>query len=341
MWDRITGPVNEYYFLLNGVEYYIFSDVHMPMFGKCKQDSIDITEHFSDIFVENKDKNIDIYIENRYFLDSDTSFYHTKNNNPDYLVIPRIYYNFFDCIDMNSYCHYPNTTFHHLDIRYGIKDSKYINRNIFSAIAKAPPNKILIDLLQKEYWEIFDYYFINSNNFQHLNLFRFIHELSSSEYNELRIIDDGLYVSPIIFNLRRINQAIRDRIIDWSFSQFSALYEQFIDHKSVDIINDMATIIFDSYVLSKILIPTGDIKIIYMGGIHVSHCIDFFETNFNIHIFFSGQDPNFTPNIIKHIFRLKQEHPFFKQFQMHSLFKNPSFISYIHSKIPEFQCIRK
>lgn len=343
---KITGPINFYNGMIHGTIFYVFSDIHISMLGKCKNENYDITDFLEKIFRENMDNAIDMYIENRYYLPGDTLFRYTKDSNKTHLVIPRIYDKFICCID-NNYCkcNYENVTFHNLDIRYGLKNGVYVQRNIYSVLKEIMDIDLydtdIFKLFQEEFWKIFDYYFKYKNmDINSLKLVQLFNKNKSIKYEELIFYDEyDNFMSPIVFNMNYLSNYYRDKLIEWIYKSFEKIYEKLC--KKMDtidkIIDKLSVRIFDIYTLSKIMIDESEIKIIYMGATHTKTIVKFLEKAFNIKFNLSGNFDH--ESIISKIIDLKNSHNFYKYLELDQLLKDPNFINYINSNTDSFQCI--
>lgn len=357
----ISGPVNCYYCKNKTTEYYIFSDIHIPMIATCNNhDSVDICKYISNIFEKNPNHSIDVYVENRYYSNGDTLFTITHDDK----VISRLYNEFQSCIHGN--CKYKNVKFHGIDIRYGVKNNEMVQRTIFSIFEKinafvesSSSSKImekyikLLDIFEIEYWSIIDFYLNDVNvNVENFKTVQILNDpiFNPPPYQELLFSDSHNKMSSTVYNLNLLSPVLNKKIKEWAIIRFENLYNNFIkykdqylentaeNHKKITIIIfEMLFVLFDIYALSEILQKKSDIKIVYVGGSHADHFVEFLEKHLDLNFELYGT-PN-TNKIIQKLFQCKKKHPIYRDYSLQELLLYSEFHDYIKTCVSEFQCV--
>lgn len=349
----INGPVNLYYCVKNNCRYYLFSDIHIPIIGICPNSGQTVCDYLKLLFDRNVDQSIELLIENRIrlFDDDDYSEFQiplTASSN----VIQQLYWNLY-----NSYEKY----FCPIDIRYGIRDGKDIQRTIFSCLEKItrnltdPPLSVqkayfsVLRQLYDDYDNIVDYYL----NGQDLSIFSVkTVELINSPllnppfYEELYFKTPTGQYSPLAYQFQQMPVSLATYLKSWLQSEFQSIkyrlytllqnsqWRQYDFHQFT---YQLLFTLFDGYVLSKLLTPSSTIKILYVGGRHVDTYVSFLSSLSFTFTRFGYPD---TDQIINDISKYHQAHPYFRQISLSDLLPNEDFQKYIRSKIPSFQCPR-
>lgn len=369
--EKISGPVNLCHLEYFGLKLYLFSDIHMPIIGGCDYDSVDFIEFLKVLFRENPKQRIDFYLENRLYVFGDSPIDSSDSD----LLIPLIFSSFSSCfrnLDKSYSCPFPNVSFYNIDIRYGQRNNIIIQRTLFSVFEKInsivaidPEHHLdlytrLLKCLLDEYWFIVDYYLTGDTLFDQLALPKILAEYDLPiAYQELRFSDNGNVMAPTVFQLSQLNPFHRIQIVAFMRDLYSDFYDKFVDivPKQLELLDgkkldeefyDNHQIVsslgfkllfglFDTFVLSVLLQPCADIKILYVGGSHVDTYMKFFDRINIDYNFFGTAD---TDNIIAQIFQCRNSSPLYRNRPLSEVLQDQNFKNLVKTQIPSFQCIR-
>ena len=355
---EINGPVNLYYSKKSACQYYLFSDIHIPLIGSCPNSVQTLSDYLTVLFQSHSNEKIEFFIENRVRLDGDDEYIETKT--PDNSSSNIIHHLF-----AQLYPKYPNY-FQPIDIRYGVRQGVCIQRTIFSLLERItsdfvtnPPSieqqaayLMALKQLDFEYDSLIEYYLSGQNlvplESKTMNCLT-QDVLSPPPYEEIYIEDErGAQCSPLSYQLRKLNQNSRQSIYRWLKEEFKGIRKdlrnlilsmngrEWPGYECQQISYRLLFTLFDGYVLARLLEPTGNLKLLYVGGRHVDTYVAFLQR----HGQFTFQRFGYpdTDKIIADINKYQKQHPVFREKNLNDLLNDSGFRTYIRSKIPAFQC---